>query len=818
MIMNAPSNNRKYLKAFINHKNRFGKTHANQEELSYRYAIYASNMEFIEAHNKKGKTFTCGENQFTDMTFTEFKSKYLSSVPVQHTLKRENVGEIVKGGVDWVAQGKVSDVKNQKACGSCWAFSTTGSMESAYRIFKNEDLEFSEQELVDCSGSYGNMGCNGGIMSAAFDYIQDSELTTEDYRYTARRGSCKSKRYTNRYGINGYEQISPIDVSGLMSALDQQPVSVFSPQELAKRQGGAYRGPQVVNGKVAFWAARVQFAGRLFPTRVPKDGWYKVTIHNLKGVNPGPDGAVWASLRTGQNNSSSPIQYYQASIEATPTPKDYTYTFWMDQGHNLELKPNESGNKIPKGDFQKGGRLNYGDRDYQKEGYAGLIYDSITMERVYPGGGRQQVMKGLYPGVKIVDGKPQIEKSAASVSKLVARFAWVAYRRPVKGETLAAYQKLATDEFRKSKDFNKALKAGYRAVLCSPRFLTLVEKPGKLDDHAIASRLSYFLWSSMPDWELRKAADAGKLNTPEQIRAQVARMLNHRKAERFVENFTDQWLMLSEIGFTTPDPRRFRRFDPILQDSMLQETRTFFRTLLKEDLSVRNFIKSDFGFLNTRLATHYGMQDSGIKVGQGLQRVPLKPGQRNGLVTQGAVLKVTADGSVTSPVIRGVFIGERILGLHIPPPPENVPAIEPDIRGAKSIRDQLEKHRESISCSSCHEKIDPAGFALETFDPIGNMRKFYGQPNKSAQVDSSGVTLDGKEFRGIFEWKNLQANKPDQLARAFAEQLIAYSTGAKIRFSDRPELQEIVKAAREKNHGVRSIIAEVATSDMFLNK
>lgn len=242
MIMNAPSNNRKYLKAFINHKNRFGKTHANQEELSYRYAIYASNMEFIEAHNKKGKTFTCGENQFTDMTFTEFKSKYLSSVPVQHTLKRENVGEIVKGGVDWVAQGKVSDVKNQKACGSCWAFSTTGSMESAYRIFKNEDLEFSEQELVDCSGSYGNMGCNGGIMSAAFDYIQDSELTTEDYRYTARRGSCKSKRYTNRYGINGYEQISPIDVSGLMSALDQQPVSVAIEvqEDFMHYSGGVY--------------------------------------------------------------------------------------------------------------------------------------------------------------------------------------------------------------------------------------------------------------------------------------------------------------------------------------------------------------------------------------------------------------------------------------------------------------------------------------------------------------------------------------------------------------------------------------------------
>lgn len=592
----------------------------------------------------------------------------------------------------------------------------------------------------------------------------------------------------------------------------------FSPQELSKRTGGAYRGPQVVNGKTAFWAARVQFAGRMFPTRVPKDGWYKVTIHNLKGVNPGPDGAVWASLRTGQNNSSSPIQHYQASIEATPKAKDYTYTFWMDQGHNLELKPNESSNKIPKGDFQKGGRLNYGDRDYQKEGYAGLIYDSITMERVYPGGDHLHLMKRLYPGVKIVNGKPEIQKSETSVRKLVARFAWNAYRRPVNIDRLAPYQKLATEEFRRSRDFNKALHAGYRAVLCSPRFLTLVEKPGKLDDHAIASRLSYFLWSSMPDWELRRAADAGELNTPEQIRAQVERMLKHRKAERFVENFTDQWLMLSEIGFTTPDPRRFRLFDPILQDSMLLETRTFFRTLLVEDKSVRNFIKSDFGFLNTRLATHYGMKESGIQVGQGLQRVPLKSGQRNGLVTQGAILKVTADGSVTSPVIRGVFVGERILGLHIPPPPENVPAIEPDIRGAKSIRDQLEKHRESISCSSCHEKIDPAGFALEAFDPIGSWRKFYGQPNKSAQVDSSGLTLDGKKFRGIFEWQSIQANKPEQLARAFAEQLIAYSTGAKARFSDRPELQKIVTAAKENNYGVRSIIAEVAVSDMFLNK
>lgn len=227
LLLNTPTTDKTYLKSFMIHKRKYNKLHANREDLEYRFSVYVENMKFIEDHNTQRKSFSLAENQFADLTFEEFRQKYLAA-PIPNSVTSYHSRMIRDGEVDWVKEGKVSRVKNQKACGSCWAFSTTGSLESAYAIYYNKNIEFSEQELVDCAGEYGNNGCNGGMMSYAFDYIHNNKLATEEeYPYTAQEGTCKDHRKdTERYGINSYDVINPVDVTGLVDAVHTQPVSV----------------------------------------------------------------------------------------------------------------------------------------------------------------------------------------------------------------------------------------------------------------------------------------------------------------------------------------------------------------------------------------------------------------------------------------------------------------------------------------------------------------------------------------------------------------------------------------------------------------
>ncbi|MDB6006843.1 MAG: hypothetical protein JWR15_3830, partial [Prosthecobacter sp.] len=262
------------------------------------------------------------------------------------------------------------------------------------------------------------------------------------------------------------------------------------------------------------------------------------------------------------------------------------------------------------------------------------------------------------------------------------------------------------------------------------------------------------------------------------------------------------------------DTRQFPTFDSVVQESMLQETRAYFTELITQDLSITNLVESDFAFLNGRLARHYGTE-APLRPGEGLQKVALTAKDiRGGLVTQGAILKVTADGTSTSPVVRGVFINERILGNRIPPPPPGIPAIEPDIRGATSIRDQLDKHRSNESCASCHQTIDPPGFALENYDPVGVWRTGYGKNSRGAKVDPSGVTPEGETFKDIHSWQHLYTQHADQLARGFATHFLTYSTGAPLRFSN----EEALEKAISRGHGIRSLIRAAILSEIFLTK
>jgi hypothetical protein len=304
----------------------------------------------------------------------------------------------------------------------------------------------------------------------------------------------------------------------------------------------------------------------------------------------------------------------------------------------------------------------------------------------------------------------------------------------------------------------------------------------------------------------------------------VERLLNDPRAQGFTRNFLAQWLDLRLIDFTMPDRKLYPEFDDALRKSIVEETELFFAEILKQDLSLVNFVHSDFSMLNERLAQHYGI--TGVK-GPAMRRVPLPPGShRGGVLTQASVLKVTANGTTTSPVVRGAWVLRNILGKPPDPPPPNAGAIEPDIRGAKTIREVLDKHRRAASCSSCHRKIDPFGFALESFDVTGGWRDRYrvlsgpslSMNRNGPKVETDDTLTDGREFRDIDELKKLLVEDKDQLARSLTEKLLIYSTGRGPRFADRALVNEIVGRVREKKYGFRSLIHEIVQSRAFLNK
>ena len=585
--------------------------------------------------------------------------------------------------------------------------------------------------------------------------------------------------------------------------------------------GGNYRGPETVGDKLSIsWPIRQQFYGRMAATRVPESGWYRVTLKGLHGINI-KDGAVWGTLRSGACNSSEPILFPVGMVEATKEKRDLSFEAWIRGGHMLELKPNDvTLKRAPTG--ASGGNVSYKGRDLRKQGFQGIGVTAIQIERIYPNAQRWELRGKLLGGLSKEDAAKLLQadtKQSGLLEKAIRQFASRAFRRPVTDAQVAPYVKLALAEInRPGERPADGLRAAYRAILCSPRFLTLVEAPGDLDDHALAARLSYMLWNSMSDKELRQLADQGKLMDYKVRHGQVERMLADPRSDRFITSFTDQWLNLKEINFTQPDVRLYRTFDSIVQQSMLEETRAFFKELVKTDASITNVIDSDFAMMNGRLARFYGMDKLPVKPGKGLQRVKLGDIPRGGIITQGSVLKVSANGTTTSPVVRGVWVNERLLGMHIPPPPPGVPAVEPDVRGAVSIRDQLAKHSEVASCAACHDKIDPAGFALENFDPVGLFRTKYGNRKDSAKVDPSGITPEGDKFAGIRQWKDAYVKRPEMLAEAFAKHLITYATGAEPRFGDRRDIAQIVKLARDKNYGVKRIIHAVVASTAFRTK
>ncbi|HYE33304.1 MAG TPA: DUF1592 domain-containing protein [Methylomirabilota bacterium] len=421
---------------------------------------------------------------------------------------------------------------------------------------------------------------------------------------------------------------------------------------------------------------------------------------------------------------------------------------------------------------------------------------------------------------------------ASDARRLLLRFVKRFWREPsMQPRSVEPFVAIYSNARALGEDFTEALIAACASSLCSADFLFLDAEPGSLPVSALASRLAFFIWNGPPDEALLRQK---KLASPTQLRAETDRLLNDTRSSRFINSFLDYWLDLRELNANAPDAELYPEYylDDWLTESSLLETRAFFAELMQKDLSVRNLVDSDFAYVNERLAQHYGFESF---EGAGLRRVSIPQGSpRGGLITHASVLRVTANGTTTSPVIRGAWVVERLLGVEIPPPPSGVEAITPDTRGATTIREQLDKHRAAPSCAACHAKFDPVGFALESFDIAGGWRERYravGEQGESVSgfgknghafvfklaqtVDSTGELASGSAFKDIRELKRLLAKDERALARNLVHRFLVYSTGAPVSFSDRAAIEVILDKAAANNYGVRSLLHEVVQSPLF---
>jgi hypothetical protein len=416
----------------------------------------------------------------------------------------------------------------------------------------------------------------------------------------------------------------------------------------------------------------------------------------------------------------------------------------------------------------------------------------------------------------LLTSRPNASTSAnKAAEKVLTDFTRRAYRRPVKAEETARLMKLFDIATKQGEPFEKAIRLPMKAVLCSPHFLYRIEDDPKdpngvrtISDFEFATRLSYFLWSTMPDEVLFKLAESGTLRQPAVLEAQIKRMLKDPKSRALSENFAGQWLQLRNINGLTPDKGYFPNWDEALRKGMIREAEAYFEHIVQNDRSVLEFLDSDYAFLNDRMAKHYGVLNVS---GSEFRQVKLPDSRRGGVVTMASTLTVTSNPTRTSPVKRGKWILENILGTPPPPPAPDVPELPPTPQLKGTLRQQMEQHRVNPSCASCHNKLDPLGFGLENFDGIGGWRT---EDNKQ-KIDSSGVLPDGAKFDGPGELKKVLVGKSDLFRRCFAEKLLTFSLGRGLEYYDKCAVDEIVAAARTNQDKFSVMVLAIVKSDPF---
>ncbi len=451
---------------------------------------------------------------------------------------------------------------------------------------------------------------------------------------------------------------------------------------------------------------------------------------------------------------------------------------------------------------------------------------------------------GAFPSLRTLNKPTPVSEDAPAAAKaLLTEFLPRAFRRPLQAGEIEPYLEIVSRLLEQKVCLEAALLEAYQTALCSPDFLFFNEQPGPLTPHALANRLSYLLWRSAPDDTLRSLADSGKLRPGSVLGAEIKRLIDSPRSNAFVHDFLDHWLHLRDLDATMPDRDLFPEFyeilssakiDGLLRESFAAETRLFFAELLRTGGSVLQLVDSDWTFLNNRLAEFYGLP---AVPGVQMRKVSLPiESVRGGVLTQASVLKVTANGSRTSPVLRGAWVLENIIGRPPPPPPPNVGTLEPDTRGATTVREQLAKHQNSENCAPCHRQIDPPGFALEAFDPIGQWRPAYrttesgtpvrlkspdGAPLKyrlGAEVDASGRLPDGSTFVGPWGFKKLTLRQADAVARCVAAKLLAYATGQQAEPGDILVLDRLVEQIKKNNYNLNGLLNLLLQSELFTQK
>jgi hypothetical protein len=445
-----------------------------------------------------------------------------------------------------------------------------------------------------------------------------------------------------------------------------------------------------------------------------------------------------------------------------------------------------------------------------------LLIDSITIRGPIVTEQEQQRRDEYLPG-----GEGKLADARKGLTAMARR----AFRRPLEPGELDTYLTIVESELTAGESFVNAMKSAMTAILCSKSFLYLAEGDenadrGKLNDWEIASRLSYLLWSTMPDDELFHLAELSRLQDREERRRQVARMLADPRARRFSESFATQWLHLRKVGMFPPDKQLYPNYDAHLEQSMKQETIEYFDAVLHEGLTLREFLDSDWTMANPRLARFYGIpnvtQDE-------FQRVPVdRDQQRGGLLTHASILSLTSDGTRHRPVHRGSWISEVILGKTPPPPPANVDPIEPTPVDAPkaTLRMKLAAHVQNPACAACHRKIDPLGFAFENFNAIGEWRthETIEGTGDDPPVDPSGEFSDGRQFGNAHDFKQALLSDIDQFNDNFVRKLATYGLRRTMTIDDRDELNGIARASRESDYRLRGIIEAFVTSDLFAKR
>ena len=430
-----------------------------------------------------------------------------------------------------------------------------------------------------------------------------------------------------------------------------------------------------------------------------------------------------------------------------------------------------------------------------------------------------------------LDGERDLSK--ADLALAFTRFARRAFRRPVSKPEIEPYLTIERNARMKlGRNRQEAFLLALKAMLVSPDFLYLKEKKSeseRLGPFEIANRLSYFLWSSLPDNELFQMAKENKTDSRASMKEQTERLLSDPRSKSFVRGFADSWLRLDKLGTMPPASLKFREYYRYgLKEAMLEETHRFLGNAIKENAPLTDFIHSDYGFLNQDLARHYGMR--GIE-GIHFRKVSFpEDSVRGGLLGQASILTLTANGVDTSPVIRGIWVLESLLGTPPSPPPPDVEPIDPDVRGAQTVKDLLQKHRSVQACADCHAKIDPYGFPLEYFDPVGGYRptyyrsRFWKNSTQTTQlfpgkpIDGSAILTTGEKLWGPRSLKKALLSKKRLLAQNLTEQLLTYGTGRTGSIRDKNEAKEIAESVISNGFGFRDLIVKVATSQAFVRK